>query len=199
MTLFAKTRSVIVAAAVAATSLIAAPQQAAAQDYYIGQMINVGFNFCPRNTLQANGQLLAIADNMALFSLLATNFGGDGRTTFGLPDMRGRVSIHNGTGPGLPNYRLGQKAGVESNTLTVAQMPAHTHTVNSVNEQGDRQRPSTDFLAKFPGIYHDGPANTTMDPGMIGSTGDGQPITNMQPYLVTNWCIVTQGIYPSRP
>jgi microcystin-dependent protein len=114
----------------AATAVIAGlgGSAATAQDSYLGEIKLFGFNFCPRTTLPAHGQLLGIAENSALFSLLGTTYGGDGRTTFALPDMRGRSAIGQGQGPGLPNYAMGSKGGATQVTISPAQMPAHTHS-----------------------------------------------------------------------
>ena len=182
---------------------------AKAQDGYVGQMMLVGFNFCPRGWATADGQLLPVAGNSALFSLIGTYYGGDGRTTFGLPDLRGRVPMHMGTGPGLRQRRIGERLGAETQTLSIANMPQHRHMVNSTFQFGDKNGPGTDFLA-VPGkdgvqapyadldIYHNGPADRQMDPGMISLEGGSQPFDKMTPTLVMNWCIALNGTYPSR-
>ncbi|MFD1508373.1 phage tail protein [Lacimonas salitolerans] len=181
------------------------PDTARAQDAILGQLTAFGFNFCPRGWAPANGALLPISSNTALFSLLGTQFGGNGTTTFALPDLRGRSPINQGTGPGLTNYPMGAIGGSETVTLTVNQMPSHSHIVNGTNEAADKHGPGNDFPAapylpdgsEF-NIYHDGPPNRTMDPGVISPTGGSQPHENRMPFVAVNWCIATQGIYPSR-
>ncbi|MDQ2088327.1 phage tail protein [Marimonas arenosa] len=181
----------------------------AGTDAYIGELMLVGYNFCPRATLEAAGQLLAISQNTALFSLLGTTFGGDGRTTFGLPDLRGRTAIGYGAGPGLGNYSWGQRGGAESFTMATQQMPSHNHMVNAVGEGGDKGGPGNDYLSIVAPVpadpnatkysaYHDGPPDRQMDPGMVSNNGGSQPVTHRGPYLAMKWCIVTQGIFPSR-
>lgn len=159
-----------------------------------------GGNFAPRSWAFCDGQLLPIAQNSALFSLLGTTFGGDGRTTFGLPDLRGRIAMHAGAGPGLQDHRLGTKGGAASHTLTAAQMPAHTHEVKpKCNAEGaDTDDPSN----KFPGvanenIYH-GTADSTMLATPSSSAGGGQSFSIQNPYLTINFLIALQGVYPSR-
>lgn len=178
-----------------------APQSVSAQPSYLGEIFPVGFNFCPRSSLQLNGQLLAISSNNALFSLLGTIYGGDGRTTFALPDLRGRIPLHNGQGPGLSNRPIGQKAGSEVQQLTVANMPSHNHIIASVNQDGDKAGPVTDLLAKSSSSareYHDGPPDSSMDPRMVSMTGSNLQFSIENPFLAINWCIVDAGIYPSR-
>lgn len=182
---------------------------AAAQDFWLGQIVMGGWNFCPRTTTGADGQLLPISQYSALFSLYGTMYGGDGRTTFGLPDLRGRVPMHTGNGPGLTPRLQGQKFGTETVTLTTSQMPSHNHIVNSTFTDGDKNGPGSDFLAvpsdaatgtKYDDldIYHNGPPNRTMDPAMISNTGGNLPHPNIQPVQVIRYCVVLQGIFPSR-
>lgn len=190
------------AAAVLSLGFMAAPQTASAQDFYLGQLIPVGFNFCQRNTAAANGQLLAISSNSALFSLLGTIYGGDGRTTFALPDLRGRFPTHQGTGAGLSTRPIGSRGGVETVVLSQANLPSHNHIIASVNQDGDKGGPVTDLLAKSNDgakMYHDGPPDATMDPRMVQNTGGSQAFSIMNPYLTINWCVATQGLFPSRP
>ncbi len=181
----------------------ATPKTAAAQsDPFIGTIAMFGFNFCPRGWTGAEGQLLAISQNTALFSLYGTTYGGDGRTTFALPDLRGRNPIGDGTGPGLPQFRLGQRGGAVQTTLSVQNMPSHNHPVNATNSIADKTGPGTDFLAADvvggDPIYHNGPANRVMDPEMIGNTGGSQPFSIQDPYLTIKFCVALQGIFPSR-
>lgn len=195
--------SVLTAAALlsaAATSLSVSPA-AAQSEPYIGQMMATGATFCPRGWAQADGQIMSIAQNTALFSLLGTTYGGNGQTTFALPDLRGRSAIHQGTGPGLSNYVEGQVGGRESFTLTIDQMPAHNHGVQATNATADKGGPDGRYLGGGVGnddTYHDGPPNKIMAPGMIQIAGGNQPVNQRGPYLTLMWCIALVGIFPSR-
>ncbi|MGV6812978.1 MAG: phage tail protein [Brevirhabdus sp.] len=190
----------------AAFCLLGSPDAQAQGTEYIGEIKAFGTTFCPRGWTEANGALLAISQNSALFSLYGTTYGGDGRTTFGLPDLRGRAPIGQGQGPALQSYTLGSRGGAESFTLTAAEMPSHNHLVNVTNQSGDRGGPAGDFLAVpflLPTssrlkLFHNGPANKTMDPAMIGNTGGGQAVNKRSPYLTMRWCVAVQGIFPSR-
>jgi microcystin-dependent protein len=189
------------AAAVLALGLSAAPQSAAAQEHYVGEIFPVGFNFCPRTTAMLNGQLLAISSNQSLYSLIGTIYGGDGRTTFALPDMRGRTSLQTGTGPGLSTRPQGQRGGTSTQTALTANLASHSHDVGAVLAVGDKRGPGTDFYATpsdDASIYTDGPSDVTMDPAMIQHTGGGQSFSITQPYLAVTWCIALYGIFPSR-
>jgi len=169
---------------------------------FIGQITLFAGNFAPRNWALCNGQLLSIAQNTALFSILGTTYGGDGRTTFGLPDLRGRVPIHPGQGPGLSSYQLGQQAGTENVTLLTNQLPAHSHAVNAVANGGNQASP----VGNLPAIestgtsmdYSNATATGQMSPGMIASAGGNQPVPVVQPYQCINFIIALQGIFPSR-
>jgi len=183
---------------------------------FIGQIMMFAGNFAPRGWAFCEGQLLAINQNTALFSILGTTYGGDGRTTFGLPDLRGRAPIHPGTGPGLTSRRLGEKNGTENNTLTQMQLPSHTHsasgTLNANNAVGNTNNPSGNSLAisKTPidrtntvdtNTYTNAAANTPMANNVsvqVGNTGGNQAVNNMQPFLGLNYIIALQGVYPSR-
>lgn len=196
----------LLATAILATGLSLPPEKAAAQEPYLGQLMLFAGNFCPRGWSNANGALLSINSDTALFSLYGTYYGGDGRTTFGLPDLRGRAPVHNGQGPGLSSISIGSRGGVENTTLTVNQMPAHNHIVNATNQLGNKLGPGTDYLADPPPIngvdlqiYHDGPPNRQMDPGMIATSGSGQGFDNRSPLLAMTWCVARTGVYPSRP
>jgi microcystin-dependent protein len=168
----------------------------------IGEVRVFAGNFAPRSWALCEGQLLSIAQNSALFSILGTTYGGDGRTTFQLPDLRGRAVVGPGTGPGLSSYTLGQRGGVQSNTLTINQLPSHTHTANARNGDGNTNVAQGNFWSKDlgtqSGTYHSGPANGSMNPAAISSVGNGQSVENRQPYLAMYWIICVQGIYPSR-
>ncbi|WMX13636.1 MULTISPECIES: phage tail protein [unclassified Aureispira] len=169
-------------------------------DPFIGEIIMFGGNFAPRGWAFCDGQLLPIAQNSALFSILGTTYGGDGRTTFALPDLRGRVAIHPGNGPGLSDYRLGQKGGTETVTLTTNQIPSHNHMINVNNSAGTTNDPTNHFLANtgaFDSEYGT-TANTIMNSNALGHTGGGQSHTNIQPYCCVNFIIALQGVFPSR-
>jgi len=166
---------------------------------FIGQIIQAGFNFAPRGYATCDGQLMSIAQNTALFSLLGTTYGGDGRVTFGLPDLRGRTPLHQGQGPGLPNYVMGQAAGVENVTLLASQMPMHNHTVNAINSEDEVSSPNNGYLGSDTKAQNYATAGgSTMHSQMIGNAGGSLPHNNIQPTLIINYCIALQGIFPSR-
>lgn len=168
-------------------------------DPFIGQIIMFGGNFAPRSWALCDGQLLSIAQNTALFSILGTTYGGDGRTTFGLPDLRGRVPIHPGNGPGLSAYRLGQKGGSESNILTISNLPPHNHTINT-KEEGNTEDSNGSFIAG----NGSNSFGTTSDLGntlatrALNNTGNNQAVNNIQPFQCVNYIIALQGVFPSR-
>ncbi|MEP3654449.1 MAG: tail fiber protein [Litorimonas sp.] len=171
---------------------------------FLGQITLFAGNFAPRAWAFCDGQLLAISSNSALFSILGTIYGGDGRTTFALPDLRGRAAIHEGRGPGLSPYSLGQRGGQESVTLLPSQMPVHSHTLNATNAPGDKGGPQGKMLAAGHGdetIYHDTPPSANiraMASNSIANAGGGQSHNNIQPFLAINYIIALQGVYPSR-
>jgi microcystin-dependent protein len=171
-------------------------------DPILGQICLFAFNFTPRGWAACNGQLLSIAQNTALFSLLGTTYGGDGRTTFALPDLRGRVPMHYGQGPGLSNRDMGEAAGTETQTLTIQQMPAHSHVVNIpvTSEQGTTNQPENSILAPSESSIYNAPNSKNGQYGgaTAANAGGSQPMPIMQPYLVMNYCIATEGIFPSR-
>jgi microcystin-dependent protein len=169
-------------------------------DPFIGEIRMFGFGFAPQGWAQCNGQLLPIQENTALFSLLGTSYGGDGRTTFALPDLRSRVPVGQGQGPGLSSYAQGQAGGAETVTLTAAQMPGHVHPVKASSTTADSDQPAGRTLARSAGhIYTDKPAaSTDMNAAMLGQAGDSQPHGNIQPCLAVNFCIATEGIFPPR-
>ena len=173
---------------------------------YIGQITAFGFNFAPVGWVMCNGQKLGIAQNQALFTLLGTTYGGDGIQTFAVPDLRGRTPLHQGQGPGLSPYVMGQAGGAETVTLMSTQMPSHMHLVSASSASGTKNAPgSTSYLAAAglstagtPVTMYGQTANTTMAQMSLSMAGGSQPHNNMQPYLAINWCIATVGIYPSR-
>ena len=162
---------------------------------FLGEIRAFGFNFAPRGWAMCNGQLLPIAQNTALFSLLGTTYGGNGQTTFALPDLRGRVPVHMGQGHGLSNRIQGEQSGEENHTLIITEMPAHAHAQPASNAEQDTNRPGNAVPAKG-GVYAGSTDGTVMDAST--PTGGSQPHNNMQPYLVLNYCIALQGIFPSR-
>lgn len=169
-------------------------------DPFIGEIQLVAFNFCPRGFFKADGQILSIAQNSALFSLLGTTYGGNGVSTFGLPDLRGRVPLNWGQGPGLSNYTIGEVGGLENTTLIVSNLPSHTHNYNFVVKSGRGAQTSANgaFLAES-GIFRDTGTNVNMASQTTAAAGSATPFSTMQPYLGLTYCIATEGIYPSRP
>jgi microcystin-dependent protein len=169
---------------------------------FIGQIIMAGFNFAPRGYATCDGQIISIAQNTALFSLLGTTYGGNGQTTFALPDLRGRVPIHQGQGPGLSPQFIGEVSGQENHTLINAEMPMHNHLVSTSNVSGAFGTPNGNFLAASStpetALYRSTADGTTLNPQSIGLAGGNQPHNNMQPYLVINFAIAMEGIFPSR-
>jgi microcystin-dependent protein len=182
-------------------------------DFYLSMIVMWGLNFAPRGWAMCNGQLLSIAQNTALFSLLGTTFGGDGMTTFALPDFRGRAPMNWGNGPGLTPRSLGEQGGSESTTLNVSQMPAHTHAATAVstlyaetaastvrNPAGNMFGTPTAPIFAAP----DPAANRAMGPDSVQTAvtvqvaGGSQPVAIMQPFLAVTFCICTEGIFPSR-
>lgn len=193
--------SLFAAAALAGAAIMptAKPAEASGEPL-MGEIMLTGITFCPRGWADANGQLLPIAQNTALFSLFGTTYGGDGRTTFALPDLRGRVPIHLGQGPGLSNRVQGSRGGSETNTLTVGQLPSHSHALNATSENGTTPDPSGNLLANDGNdrIYASGTPNTQMASSAVGNAGSGQAVNNMQPFVTMRYCVALQGIYPSR-
>ncbi|MGH6853482.1 MAG: phage tail protein [Methylocella sp.] len=176
---------------------------------FLGQIMLVGFNFAPTGWAMCNGQLLSISQNTALFSLLGTTYGGDGVQNFALPDLRGRVAVGMGQGPGLSNYVQGQATGSETVALTVNQMPAHSHLVgaNAANATVASPR-GADLAQSLEPSGRGTPVNTystppmtapvTLDPATVQPSGGSQPHSNIQPVLAMNYIIALQGVFPSR-
>ncbi|MEZ4701043.1 MAG: tail fiber protein [Rhodothermales bacterium] len=164
----------------------ASTRPALAQDPFVGEVRLVGFNFCPRGWTEASGQLLPIAQYQALFSLYGTIYGGDGQTTFALPDLRGRAPIHEGQGAGLQTYTMGQRGGAESITLTPNEIPSHAHAFTELSSANGTEEGIV--LRSGAG---DQQASTT-------SVGGSQGHENRPPYLVMRYCVALEGIYPSR-
>ncbi len=168
---------------------------------FVGEIRMFAGNFAPRGWAFCDGQLLAVSQNDALFSLLGTIYGGDGRTTFGLPDLRGRIPIHAGHGPGLSERRLGSKAGAEKVTLTVNQFPSHHHSWPAFDGLPQNEDPTQTVLAKgSANVFNTslGAGRTNMNSSVIGSTGGSRSHTNLMPFLCVHFIIALVGIYPSR-
>jgi microcystin-dependent protein len=171
---------------------------------YIGTIMMFAGNFAPKGYAFCQGQILAIAQNTALFSLLGTTFGGNGTTTFALPDLQGRGPMQQGQGPGLPNVVLGEQDGSQSVTLTQQQLPAHTHSVAADSNSASVASPAGAFFAALGdplnpvNAYSPGSSNTTMNNAMLGIAGGSQPIGIQNPFLGLNFIIALVGIYPSR-
>jgi microcystin-dependent protein len=165
---------------------------------FLGQIVLFAGNFAPRSWALCQGQILAIATNTALFSILGTTYGGNGQTTFALPDLRSRVPVGQGQGPGLSSYSLGQQGGDEQVSLTsAAQLAPHTHSAAAYSDTGNTDKPEGSFLANLSNGYRD-TSNTSLNGAMIGSTGQSQGHPNIQPYTTLNYIICVEGLFPSR-
>ena len=169
---------------------------------YLGQILMVGFNFAPKGWALCNGQLLPIYQNQALFSLLGTYYGGDGRTTFALPNLQGRVPVHQGNN-GSGNYVMGASGGVETVGLGVNNLPSHSHAANCSTTAGSTANPTNHFWGETSKggstlSTYVASANAQMAPTAIGATGGNVPVSVVQPYLCVNFIIALQGIFPSR-
>lgn len=161
---------------------------------FLGEIKLVSFNFAPKNWALCNGQFLPINQNQALFSLMGTMYGGNGQTTFALPNLRGRVPMHVGSG-----YTQGQAAGSTSVTVNIQQLPQHLHVVQaSTTSTGTTSDPTNHFLAPVNGGYGAAASLTTLSPGSVTSVGGSQPHNNMMPYLVLNFVVALSGIFPSQ-
>ena len=173
---------------------------------FVAEIRIFGFNFPPRGWAFCDGQLLSISQNTALFSLLGTIYGGDGKVTFGLPDLQGNAPMHPGQGPGLSQRFLGQNGGEQFVTVLDSEMPAHSHTANSANAAGagTQLTPAANIWANAStrratvNMYAAGPGNTPMDIQTLAIAGSSQPHNNMPPFLCLNFCIALQGIFPPR-
>jgi microcystin-dependent protein len=169
---------------------------------FLGELRLFGFNFNPRGWAKCDGQILSISQNTALFALLGTTYGGNGQTTFALPDLRGRANLHQGQGQGLTPRTMGEVSGTENVTLVSTQMPAHNHPASVVAASTATSKNPNNALPAFTaaGTSYGTAADLTMASNMVnvGVAGGSQPHPNMQPYLVLNWCICLEGIFPSR-
>jgi microcystin-dependent protein len=161
---------------------------------FLGEIRLMGFGFPPKGWAHCNGQILPINTNAALFSLLGTTYGGDGRVNFALPDLRARVPIHMGAG-----HTLGERGGANTHTLTAVELPTHTHVLNvSTAANGGNVSPANRFLGGGNNVYHAPAAFTALHPLTVAAVGAGQPHENRQPYLTINFCIALAGIFPSQ-
>lgn len=176
---------------------------------FIGQLMLVGFNFAPRGWARCDGQLLAISQNSALFSLLGTTYGGDGRSSFGLPDLRGRMPISVGQGPGLPSYSWGQRAGQYQKTLLITELPSHNHTLAVSSADATQTAATAGASIATPGMaqgrtfvpgngFNTATPNTVLNNATVGNAGGNQSFSIQNPYIAMYWVIALQGIYPSR-
>lgn len=159
---------------------------------FLSEVRIMSFEFPPRGWALCNGQLLPINQNQALFSLLGTTFGGDGRVNFALPDLRARTSIHVGG-----SHTLGERGGEQAHTLSIAELPTHTHVANATSATGNSSNPISNVLAAANNLYT-GPTNlTSLQPSSVTNVGGSQAHLNMQPFLTLSFCIALQGIFPS--
>jgi len=160
---------------------------------YVGEIRMFASNFAPAGWMLCQGQILPISEYETLFNLIGTTYGGDGQSTFALPDLRGRLPIHMGSG-----FVLSQNGGVETVTLTTNQIPAHSHTVSATTNANTASVPGGNFLAAGPDIYDQGKPGTTTMAAAISSAGNSQPHSNFQPYLCVNFILSLFGVFPSQ-
>ena len=167
---------------------------------FLAEIRIVGFNFAPRGWAFCDGQILPINQNQSLYSLLGTTYGGDGRTSFALPDLRGRVPAHIGDSGAGDFISLGQKGGEETHTLSANEMPQHSHLLNASSSDGNTTNVGNTLLAREAGGIYQANANNPVQihAGVVANAGGGQAHDNMQPYLALNFCIALQGLFPSR-
>jgi microcystin-dependent protein len=167
---------------------------------FIGEIRMFGGNFAPQGWAFCDGALMAIDQNTALFQLIGTTYGGDGQTTFALPDLQGRVPIHAGTGPGLSTYNLADRGGVEQVTLTTQQIPSHGHAALASMNAGTQGPPTGGVLAASTAValYNSNAPNNQMHAGTVSQAGGSQPHDNFQPYLCVNFILSLFGIFPSQ-
>jgi len=171
-------------------------------DAFVAEIRILPYNFAPMGWAWCDGRLMPISQNTALFSLLGTTYGGDGVSTFALPDLRGRAPMHPGQGPDLSPHNLGERGGSETVALSESEVAAHTHALAASISDGDLTIPAPQrVLAKSAGqnLYASAAGLTAMAPGALSSTGGGAPHNNLQPYLTVNFCISLEGEFPTRP
>ena len=170
-------------------------------DPFVAEIQIFAGNFAPAGWALCNGQLMLISQNTALFSLLGTLYGGDGKSTFGLPNLQGQVAIGAGQGAGLSNFNQGDSGGTSVTVLSASQMPVHHHSFNAVSEQGVSSDPTGNYLGNTGNLDPEYTATGTLTPlnaTAVGSAGGSQPFSNMNPYLGMSYIIAVQGVYPPR-
>ena len=166
---------------------------------YVGEIRMFGGNFAPAGWAFCDGSLMPISENETLFQLIGTTYGGDGQTTFALPDLRGRVPVHAGQGAGLSNHTIGEQSGVEIVTLTTTQIPAHSHVPQAVSGNGDQTTPQNGVWAgTADSRYSSNAPSVVMNVGAVSAAGGSQPHDNMMPFLVINFIISLFGVFPSQ-
>jgi microcystin-dependent protein len=169
-------------------------------DQFVAEIRIFPFNFAPNGWAWCNGQILPISQNTALFSLLGTMYGGDGKSTFALPDLQGSVPIQSGQGPGLSDYDVGSTGGTQTVTLLTSEIPTHSHMLSASTNPGTVSTPSASTsLAAATAYVVNPPSTVPTNPYSVAPTGGNSPHNNMQPYLALAYCIALQGIYPARP
>ena len=175
-------------------------------DPFVAQLLLVPYNFAPRGWAFCQGQIMSIAQNTALFSLIGTFYGGNGTSTFGLPDLRGRAALGQGQGPGLSDYAIGELSGTENVTLLQTEMPFHSHTPQGVAQHGNQASPINFALSDAVdqnntplNLYAAGTPTIAMNPGAISLSGNNVPHNNLMPFLALNWVIALSGVFPTRP
>ena len=168
-------------------------------DPFVAEIRIFPFNFAPTGWAFCDGQLLPLSQNTALFSLLGTTYGGNGKSNFALPDMQGNAPLHPGQGPGLSLYDLGQTGGSETVTLLISEIPAHAHALRAQSALGDTPVPANNSLARFNNAYQSNTSGLTpMAPEALPPAGGNLPHNNLMPYLTLNFCIAMQGVFPPR-
>ena len=168
-------------------------------EHYIGEIRMFSGNYAPQGWALCNGQVLSISENELLYALIGTTYGGDGRATFALPDLRGRIGIHQGKNPNTnTSYPIGQKGGTDAVTLTTATLPSHTHNVNVFNTEGSQPDPTNAFWAKGNPQYSNASPNNQMNSSLISTVGGNQPHDNVMPFLSINYIIALQGLFPPQ-
>ena len=188
---------------IAALLLLGSTRPACANaEPFLGEVSCGGYNFCPRGWLECNGQILSISQNTALFALLGTNFGGDGKSNFALPDLQGRSMLHQGSGPGLSPRTVGETGGETTHTLSLVEIPGHSHQILAFPGAGNSQSPAKNVWATssagIPAYATDSLPRTGMAPDALATAGGGAPVALLKPYLTLKGCIAVQGIFPPR-
>lgn len=171
-------------------------------DPFVAEIRILPFNFAPKGWAFCNGQLMPLSQNTALFSLLGTTYGGNGKSNFALPDLQARAPMHPGQGPGLSLHDLGESAGSETVTLLASEIPAHSHALRTFNDVGEDRIPGpTEAMARSTGgLLYGAPGNAaSMAPQALAPAGGDLPHNNLMPFLTLNFCIALQGIFPQRP